>query len=88
MEPIGLTRKIDGELMIAHLCLNCNKISCNRIAGDDNSYIITCLLKNPESLTREIITRLAGQSIELLTQIDSEEVLVSLYGYDYRRYQK
>ncbi|MCL5969913.1 MAG: RNHCP domain-containing protein [Patescibacteria group bacterium] len=83
MKPIGLTNKPNGELMVVHLCLNCGKVSCNRIAGDDNPYVITCLLEEPSSLSKEIITRLASQGISLLTQDDKQEVLTSLYGYDY-----
>lgn len=46
MEPIGLSFKSDGELMIVHRCLSCGKISKNRIAGDDNTYSITKLIDN------------------------------------------
>ena len=98
MKPIGLTLKnievnpytgrTSGELMVVHLCLNCGKISCNRIAGDDNSYIVTCLIAESSNLGKEIITRLISQGIRLLTPEDKQEVLTSLYGYDYRKYSK
>jgi uncharacterized Zn finger protein len=56
MEPIGLTFKKDGELMIVHQCLNCGKISPNRIAGDDNTYIICSLLdKSTDSKVKNLI---------------------------------
>jgi hypothetical protein len=83
MKPVGLTLKKDGELMIVHLCLNCGKISCNRIAGDDNPYIITCLLEAPSTLSKEITTGLTSQSIMLLNQDDKKDVLTALYGYGY-----
>ncbi|OGO26024.1 MAG: hypothetical protein A2136_02365, partial [Chloroflexi bacterium RBG_16_54_11] len=44
MQPIGLTVKpgrnkyashLAGELMLVHLCLECNHVSINRIAADD-----------------------------------------------------
>lgn len=98
MEPIGLifknidynpfTDNVGGELMIVHLCLNCGKISCNRIAGDDNSYVITSLLERPSNLSREVATRLLNHGIKLLTQDDKREVLTSLFGYEYQKYFK
>lgn len=75
MEPIGLTLKRDGELMIVHKCLGCGKISCNRIAGDDNTYTITSLL--------EIKPNKSSNCIELLTKEDSDQVFTILYGYNY-----
>jgi len=90
MKPIGLTLKnikinpytgrTGGELMIVHQCLNCGRISSNRIAGDDNPHVITCLLENS--------TKLNHQSIPLLTQEDKPRVLTALYGYEYLRYSK
>jgi hypothetical protein len=69
--------------MIVHGCLNCGKISCNRIAGDDNPYVITCLLDGLNSLSKDIVTRLTSQGIMLLNQDDKKNVLTALYGYDY-----
>ncbi len=98
MKPIGLTvkkikhnpytDKVSGELIIVHLCLNCGKISCNRIAGDDNSHAITCLLEKSNNLSQETITKLSTYGIRLLTQDDKQEVLTSLYGYDYSKHLK
>lgn len=82
MKPIGLTYKSDGELMIVHLCLNCGKVSRNRIAGDDNPYVLTCLLEAPSNLNTEIISGLTGHGIRLLNQDDKKNVLTILYGYD------
>lgn len=69
--------------MIVHLCLNCGKVSCNRIAGDDSSYVITCMLEKPGNFGEKVITRLASQGIRLLTQDDKRDVLIGLFGYDY-----
>lgn len=98
MEPIGLTiknikinpftKRTTGELMIVHLCLGCGKISCNRIAGDDNSHAITCLLEKSNNLNQETIIRLSTQGIRLTTQEDKQKVLTSLYGYDYLEHLK
>jgi hypothetical protein len=50
MEPIGLTFKKDGELMIIHKCLSCQKLSNNRIAGDDISDIILTLVQKDDDI--------------------------------------
>lgn len=81
MKPIGLTCKHDGEIMVVHLCLHCGKISCNRIAGDDDPHIILSLLKPPTNLAQGALTHRLRRTIRLLTQHDTENVLVSLYGY-------
>jgi hypothetical protein len=96
MKPIGLTLnnprtnlhtgRTGGELMVVHQCLGCGKISCNRIAGDDNSHAVICLLDDSNSLDEETITRLACQGIRLLTQEDKGEILTALYGYEYQKY--
>lgn len=96
MVPLGLTFKniktnqftgrTSGELMIVHRCINCGHISCNRIAGDDNNYSISCLLNIPDSLSADILNAIQQHDITLLTQNDSEEVLISIYGYNYQRY--
>ena len=58
MKPIGLTFKKDGELMIVHKCLNCGKISRNRIAGDDNPYAIVPLSNEEDK--QAVLTILYG----------------------------
>lgn len=86
MKPIGLTKKSNGELMVVHLCLNCCKISCNRIAGDDNSHSIACLLEAPNNLNKETLSKINNQGINLLTQEDQQFVFTVLYGYNYLRW--
>lgn len=87
MKPIGLTYKIEtnryarvnhGEIMIVHQCQNCKHVSCNRIAGDDNNFSIYCLLDNKFDIS----------GITLLNQDDREEVLISIYGCNYKKYIK
>lgn len=83
MEPIGLTMKnieynhftgrTSGELMIVHKCIYCGRISCNRIAGDDNPDEILKLL--------ELQDRDNINNINFLNMNDIEEVLDILYGY-------
>ena len=62
MAPIGLTFKYqyairNGELMLIHKCTNCDKISINRIAGDDFQDEILAVFeksKNDENLRAEL----------------------------------
>ena len=86
MKPIGLTHKKDGELMLIHLCLQCGKICCNRIAGDDNAYTITCLLPESQTMDEKTYTRLTMQGIIVLTVEDTRDVLIELYGCVYEQY--
>jgi len=74
MEPIGLTCKNDGELMVVHLCLSCGRASPNRIAGDDNTYALLKLLgcRNASNATKHP---------ELLTKNDMQQVQTALFGY-------
>ncbi len=91
MKPIGLTFKdvrtnirsgrAAGELMIIHICLNCGRISCNRIAGDDNAHSILRLLDDSLQIDCQIILRLNQQGISILTLDDKSAVLTALYGY-------
>jgi len=94
MKPIGLafknirinpyTGRSCGELMVIHQCLNCGKISCNRIAGDDNSYAVVDISEGLINLSDEIIVRLNRQGITPLTREDKPEILIALYGYGYK----
>jgi hypothetical protein len=76
MKPIGLTFKKDGELMIVHSCLNCGKISPNRIAGEDNPHVVISLL--------DVSDKVTSSNIKLLTMEDRQMILTILYGYGYQ----
>jgi len=76
MEPIGLTFKRDGEIMIVHKCLGCGKLSPNRIAGDDSTYAITALLETNTARSNNC-------SYRLLNSDDKDKVFTILYGYNY-----
>ena len=83
MEPIGLqfkhftenpfTGRTSGELMIVHRCLSCSKISINRIAGDDDAYIVLTLIA-PMNYSLQ-------NDIRLLTKEDEKEIRSCLFGY-------
>jgi len=91
MKPIGLTLKHivynpftsrkSGELMIVHLCLNCGKISANRIAGDDNTQSIIDLINEPIVLNTKTLNSFSNLGIILLTHQDREQVMACLFGY-------
>jgi hypothetical protein len=40
MEPIALSVRDDGEWAVVHRCRGCATVRVNRIAGDDNSYVL------------------------------------------------
>lgn len=92
MKPIGLsfknqklnpyTGRISGELTIVHQCVDCGRISSNRIAGDDNPLQTLRLLEEPKKLNKDVVNELGSVGIKLLTREDREEVAVALFGYD------
>jgi len=55
MRPIGLTYKRTrkkygdqrGEMMLVHLCMDCGKVSLNRVAADDDSEMLAILMTIP-----------------------------------------
>lgn len=84
MEPIALTFKKgitdkygnfkQGETMIVHKCKKCNKLSSNRIAGDDNPDEILKLFNNSSSLNiKGINTLKQNDLVELKTQLYGKE---------------
>ncbi len=85
MQPVGLALKkrhnkytavAQGELMIAHLCLGCGKISLNRIAADDDNQGLLSLLNPPDPLRQQVT--LAG--VQLLGQSEARVVKRVLFG--------
>jgi hypothetical protein len=82
------TNKGSGELMIIHQCLNCGKISPNRIAGDDNECQILSILKESMNLNEDITTRLRNIGLEPITTSNKEGAFISLFGINYQKYIK
>lgn len=87
MMPIGLTMKksrnkyqLDsrGELMLIHECMNCNTLSINRIAADDDSESILSVFQN--SLMQSYHQRCKQEGIEMLRIKESKIVYEQLYG--------
>jgi hypothetical protein len=88
MRPVGLTLKHsrnkyatdDGELMLIHLCLNCGKLSINRIAADDNAEQLIAVFEASAGLEKDLVTKFSLQGIRLLGPEELNLVLMRLYG--------
>lgn len=89
MEPVGLTLKstykrysspMSGELMLIHRCVTCGKISINRIAADDNVYLLLQVFHDSQSLSDSLRHQLEQQGIRLLEAEDAEIVSIRLFG--------
>lgn len=85
MEPIGLTYKHDGygrqgEIMIIHLCLSCQKLSINRIARDDDEQQLLCVFEQSLRLGEDMRMRLHMHDIYLLDMTDSDTLHRQLFG--------
>lgn len=87
MMPIGLTMKKSrnkyrlasrGELMLIHDCMECNTLSINRIAADDDSESIVSVFQN--HLMHGHHQRCKQQGIEMLGMRQSNIVYEQLYG--------
>lgn len=47
MEPIAVEVRGDGEWALVHRCLGCHALKSNRIAGDDNEFVLMSLASRP-----------------------------------------
>ena len=82
------TNRGGGELMIIHQCLNCGKISPNRIAGDDNEYQIICIMKGSINLDESLIAQIRNMGLKPIASSNIEEAYISLLGINYQDYIK
>ena len=88
MQPIGLTLKATrkrygperGELMLIHLCKECQAISINRIAADDDSRTVLAVFDDSSGLEAEIRSGMDAQGIRALDAMDRNIVMVQLFG--------
>jgi hypothetical protein len=82
MRPIGLTMKPGhnkyalggGELMLVHLCLDCGRLSINRIAADDDVQTLAGIFSGSSGLPFEVRMTLLVSGIRLLER-GSEKVI-------------
>jgi hypothetical protein len=96
MKPIGLafknyevnpfTCRGSGELMIIHQCINCGKISPNRIAGDDNEYHILSILEDSLNMDAILLGKIKNLGINIISPKNKDKVLISLFGTNYKKY--
>lgn len=89
MMPIGLTMKKSrnkyrlhsrGELMLVHECADCDTLSINRIAADDDSESILDIFQNSPGHGVKNRERCRQQGIEMLDAEEIELVQRQLYG--------
>ncbi len=90
MKPIGLTmkrgrnkyqRKARGELMLIHECTECQTLSINRIAADDDSETVMAVFRASFALGHEIISLCQQHGILILSEEHIETVHAQLYGH-------
>jgi hypothetical protein len=84
MRPISLTFKHEGigrqgEIMLVHECAQCEVISINRIASDDNDEKILSIF-NESHASQDLQSKLEKQGIRMLTIKDKMEINTQLFG--------
>jgi hypothetical protein len=90
MKPIGLTVKAtckrygsgQGELMLIHLCMECETLSINRIAADDDLKTVLGVFEDAFQMDPSIRSRLEAAGILALTSADGELVRARLFGHE------
>lgn len=89
MKPVGLTLKKtnkkygsekQGELMLIHLCTECDKVSINRIAADDIADTLYEIYTGSQHLKTAIRARLQTFDVTVLTPKDDWLVRARLFG--------
>jgi hypothetical protein len=89
MRPVGLALKRSkkkyarpgqGELMLIHLCVDCGKVSLNRIAADDDSELIFEVYTSSFALDEHVHTQLYEHGVDALQSQDIHLVQAQLFG--------
>ena len=89
MEPIGLTLKLTprryspadgGELMLIHRCVECGKLSINRIAADDFADTLFEVYEDSWKMAPFIRRQLAAGGILALRAAELPIVKARLFG--------
>jgi hypothetical protein len=90
MKPVGLTmkrsrnkyqREARGELMLVHECTECQALSINRIAADDDSATVLAVFDESLSHLHDLLTRCTQDGIVILDVENREIVYTQLYGH-------
>jgi hypothetical protein len=90
MRPIGLALKRtnkkygrrQGELMLVHQCVDCGKISINRIAADDIPSKVYDLYGSSMRLDAAACRQMEASGIALVSPEDEEIVCARLFGWN------
>jgi hypothetical protein len=88
MRPVALTTKHSrnkygsgrGELMLVHLCTDCNGVSINRIAADDDAETLLDIFNTSFALPNRTLNLLLECEIEVLSPSDSFVLQLQLFG--------
>ena len=59
MEPIAVWVKNKSEWSLVHRCTNCTVVKTNRIAGDDNEFVLMSLASKPIAMPPFPLDRLS-----------------------------
>jgi hypothetical protein len=90
MKPIGLTmkkgrnkyrREAGGELMLIHQCVECQTLSINRIAADDDSEKVLAIFEQSLFLSSQAYALCQSNGIVMLDMEDRERIRTQLYGH-------
>jgi hypothetical protein len=88
MKPIGLAVKAtgkkygcgQGELMLIHLCIECESVTINRIAADDIPQNLFSVFEASFQIDRLTYDSLENAGIRILGEADNPLVLRQLFG--------
>lgn len=69
-----------GELMLVHVCEDCDTISINRIAADDDNTMILRVFHASQQLNAETQSILTAKDITPLGKTDRQLVTMRLFG--------
>ena len=91
MRPAGLTmkksrnkyqREARGELMLIHQCTDCQALSINRIAADDDPATILAVYQDSLRVAYQVSALWEESGIAILGEEDRQLVQSQLYGHD------
>jgi hypothetical protein len=88
MQPVALTAKHSrnkyggryGELMLVHLCMDCDDISLNRIAADDDAEILLSVFNSSFTLPTRTHNLLLENGIMVLAPDSLPLLQLQLFG--------
>ena len=90
MQPVGLTVKRTwdkygleklGELMLIHRCVDCDRLSINRIAADDDPLMVLQIFSDSFTMDAAFRESLWHSGIRPLQEDEASLIRVRLFGY-------